>query len=260
MTSFKVKNSLLLLTQTISELRQNVKPLLEESFKHTNKNLFIYFNPLDAKRNILEPTQLEDRYQLKLLINQFYQNSSKLNPDVNITCLLHNVHSIKSNFKLNLDYDLILTDLLNNSDEKFFQFCEANVPTLKLEQTPVHSILCQKNSINLDKPCSNKNDLINAGLIYRNSIMGGTFDRLHVGHKIMLSEAVLLTTKRLLIGLTTESMLKSKKLCELIQDYEVRKEYLLTFLKQISPDLEIIIAPLVDPFGPSIVEEDYQVN
>lgn len=41
-------------------------------------------------------------------------------------------------------------------------------------------------------------------------VLGGTFDRLHVGHKILLSEAALRAQKRLVVGVTDVNMITSK--------------------------------------------------
>lgn len=40
-------------------------------------------------------------------------------------------------------------------------------------------------------------------------VLGGTFDRLHQGHKLLLTEAVLRSTKRVVIGVTDETMIRS---------------------------------------------------
>lgn len=41
-------------------------------------------------------------------------------------------------------------------------------------------------------------------------VLGGTFDRLHVGHKLLLTEAVLRAKKRVVVGVTDVNMVKSK--------------------------------------------------
>lgn len=41
-------------------------------------------------------------------------------------------------------------------------------------------------------------------------ILGGTFDRLHVGHKLMLTEAVLRANKSVTVGVTDVNLVKSK--------------------------------------------------
>lgn len=45
--------------------------------------------------------------------------------------------------------------------------------------------------------------------IYNHVVLGGTFDRLHNGHKIFLSEAILRCAKKLTIGVTSADMTKS---------------------------------------------------
>lgn len=45
--------------------------------------------------------------------------------------------------------------------------------------------------------------------VYKNVILGGTFDRLHNGHKILLSEAILHCNEKLTVGVTDTNMLKS---------------------------------------------------
>jgi phosphopantetheine adenylyltransferase / dephospho-CoA kinase len=42
---------------------------------------------------------------------------------------------------------------------------------------------------------------------YNTVVLGGTFDRLHVGHKILLSEAALRAHKRLVVGVTDVNMI-----------------------------------------------------
>jgi len=41
-------------------------------------------------------------------------------------------------------------------------------------------------------------------------VLGGTFDRLHDGHKLLLTEAVNRCACKLIVGVTDESMIQSK--------------------------------------------------
>lgn len=41
-------------------------------------------------------------------------------------------------------------------------------------------------------------------------VLGGTFDRLHIGHKLLLTEAVLRAKKRVIVGVTDVNMVQSK--------------------------------------------------
>lgn len=52
--------------------------------------------------------------------------------------------------------------------------------------------------------------------MYKNVVLGGTFDRLHIGHKIILSQAILRCTENLTIGVTEEIMLCSNFIFKII--------------------------------------------
>ena len=55
--------------------------------------------------------------------------------------------------------------------------------------------------------------------------MGGTFDNIHNGHKILITGAmnILKEDGYLYIGLTSEIMLTNKKYKEYLQKFELRK-------------------------------------
>ncbi|XP_030561161.1 bifunctional coenzyme A synthase [Drosophila novamexicana] len=92
--------------------------------------------------------------------------------------------------------------------------------------------------------------------IYPTVVLGGTFDRIHIGHKIFLTQAVLRTCKRLVVGVTTAAMTKGKILPELILPVEQRIAELREFLLDIDNTLQYDIVPIDDPFGPTQHDPD----
>ncbi|KAK7598241.1 hypothetical protein V9T40_006476 [Parthenolecanium corni] len=82
-------------------------------------------------------------------------------------------------------------------------------------------------------------------------VLGGTFDKLHVGHKVLLSEAVMKCKKKLTVGVSGEELLKNKILPEFIDDQATRIEEVGLFLKDIGPDLDYDIIQLTDIYGPT---------
>jgi cytidyltransferase-like protein len=84
---------------------------------------------------------------------------------------------------------------------------------------------------------------------------GGTFDRIHEGHKLLLFQQALISNK-ILVGITTNSMSKNKKFSEMIEDYDVRKKNVIKILYQINPLLNVKIVEIFDGFGPTIVEPE----
>uniref|UniRef100_A0A663DR28 Bifunctional coenzyme A synthase n=1 Tax=Aquila chrysaetos chrysaetos TaxID=223781 RepID=A0A663DR28_AQUCH len=88
--------------------------------------------------------------------------------------------------------------------------------------------------------------------------VGGTFDRLHGAHRLLLSACCLLARRRLLAGVADGDLLRHKLLTELIEPYELRAAKLREFLEDVKPSLHYDIVPLVDPYGPSVTDPDLQ--
>ncbi|XP_017499208.1 bifunctional coenzyme A synthase isoform X2 [Manis javanica] len=86
---------------------------------------------------------------------------------------------------------------------------------------------------------------------YHRGAVGGTFDRLHNAHKVLLSVACILAQEQLVVGVADKDLLKSKLLPELLQPYAERVEHLSEFLVDIKPSLTFDIIPLLDPYGPA---------
>jgi predicted metal-dependent HD superfamily phosphohydrolase/phosphopantetheine adenylyltransferase len=93
---------------------------------------------------------------------------------------------------------------------------------------------------------------------YENVVIGGTFDHLHEGHRILVSVAAILATKKLVIGLSTGPLLVKKKHREYMQSYAQREFALERFIHNINPSIRIDIVPLVDMFGPSGIRPELQ--
>ncbi|XP_070584981.1 bifunctional coenzyme A synthase-like [Erythrolamprus reginae] len=89
---------------------------------------------------------------------------------------------------------------------------------------------------------------------YSDVVVGGTFDRLQNGHKILLSVSCLLAENRLLIGVCDKELLENKLLKELILPLNQRLDKLIDFLVDVKPSLLFDFVPLHDSFGPSIVD------
>ncbi|XP_038610613.1 bifunctional coenzyme A synthase [Tachyglossus aculeatus] len=81
--------------------------------------------------------------------------------------------------------------------------------------------------------------------------VGGTFDRLHNAHKLLLSAACLLAEQRLLAGVADGNLLETKVLKELLQPFRERVARLSQFLVDVKPSLRFDLEPLLDPTGPA---------
>jgi pantetheine-phosphate adenylyltransferase len=88
--------------------------------------------------------------------------------------------------------------------------------------------------------------------------LGGTFDHLHEGHKLLISTA-LNVAEKVVIGLTTDELLKNKKYASKLEDYETRKKHLIEYIEKTSNLERVSILELNDPYGPPAHEKEYEV-
>lgn len=86
---------------------------------------------------------------------------------------------------------------------------------------------------------------------YRHSIIGGTFDHLHIGHKKLIDMAFS-RSEKVTIGLATEKLYRKKFLATLVDRYETRECELRKYLKEKDYLSRAEIIPLEDIFGPSL--------
>lgn len=86
--------------------------------------------------------------------------------------------------------------------------------------------------------------------------MGGTFDQLHHGHKVLLTLSAMVCKGTLIVGIMPDHLLKKKKLADKISPFHIRKRNVEDFLGWIKPSLRLDVVQLEDGYGPPIVEEN----
>jgi cytidyltransferase-like protein len=88
---------------------------------------------------------------------------------------------------------------------------------------------------------------------FRKVAVGGTFDELHKGHKVLLIQAFEVGEK-VLIGLCTDEFVKKMGKPHITAPYEARLKDLRAFLKKAGLSDKAEIIPLNDPYGKTLTD------
>ncbi len=86
---------------------------------------------------------------------------------------------------------------------------------------------------------------------------GGTFDRLHRGHKILLRRAFT-TSDRVIIGISTDAFAKTLRKPHEIDPYRRRRRGLVAFLQRLKLTSRARVLPLHDRYGPTVVNPNIE--
>jgi pantetheine-phosphate adenylyltransferase len=88
---------------------------------------------------------------------------------------------------------------------------------------------------------------------FAHAALGGTFDRLHIGHQHLIDFAAK-KAEKLTIGLTTNAFVRHKELSQLIQSYRDRRLAISSFLKKINAHKKSRIIALKSVFGSTLFD------
>ncbi|RWS08013.1 bifunctional coenzyme A synthase-like protein [Dinothrombium tinctorium] len=196
----------------------------------------------DANDAIAGEQCFVSKKQLTSIVPFIYRVASKTIPSIDVRVLINHPSDLKTK------PEILLTDCTSNG-ESFWQKYASTLFNARIKEVKFMDIVHQENEesefAEAEAQCRS----------YDNVCLGGTFDNLHNGHKVFLSEALLRCNKSLTIGVTDIEMIRKKVLWELIEPVETRMKYLREYLEQVDTSVLYKIVPIHDPFGPA-VEDD----
>lgn len=271
---------ILVLTSPLHVLPLRLVPVLSSAAQLVERTLYVHLHPGLNLGNGSQPRPvfIPPVVDLSALISRLYSNAADVCGHLDVRILLTNVRSqsaacsgttlpscpFPTPQSLSHSPEVLLTDFpvqdpgqshqVTQCLQKYTGHCYVCSPSLP--SVLLHPKLgsLQEEAHVLKEP-EEKGKLLET---YSDVVVGGTFDRLHGAHKTLLNISCLLASRRFLIGVCDQGMLKKKVLKELIEPYSQRVQRLREFLKDVKPSLLVEIVPLDDPLGVSVVDPQLQ--
>ncbi|KDQ18001.1 hypothetical protein BOTBODRAFT_154999 [Botryobasidium botryosum FD-172 SS1] len=160
--------------------------------------------------------------------------------------------------KILMRIDVQLRDLLS-SDGAEWKGVEWSVPwdvvfTIGEDSPPLPShvsptklpaVTSSRTNFEAQKPPSKSSDQLPV------VALGGTFDHIHAGHKILISIGAFLATEKLIVGVTSDALLVNKSNKEVLEPLDLRMDNVRDLLSIFKPSVEPYIVPIEDVYGPT---------
>ena len=218
----KFKTGLLLLHQHVKH--QNVSSILRQVIPLVEKKLYIDFQQSYRSEDSL-PGKSE---YFKLLLSVY--SRSRDEEFIDVLVLLPS--ALKNQKFRQIDHPIDV--LFVNSD---------NISSAEICDAVKNSILCSDEIELKDiKNVSNTTDLpedikldLDFTKPYNGVVIGGTFDRLHDGHKVLIQTALLLANKKLTVGVADGPLLDKKILKELVEPVHERIQNVIKIIEETKP-------------------------
>ena len=203
-------NGLLILNGVTT--KQHIYTCLKEASKYVQNNMYIEFLsgglPLKSKR------QLD-------VLNYIYNRPNDVCKSVHLHVLLPQAALVRSK---NLQVCIASENL------KLFQ--------KDFEKSVQKRYFFEKFTVRYINHPLDENEVDEAELtVYSGVVIGGTFDRIHDGHKLLLSTALLYTHKKLVVGVSDGPLLQKKILKELIEPIETRIRNVIELIETYKPGM-----------------------
>ncbi|EPS42079.1 hypothetical protein H072_3908 [Dactylellina haptotyla CBS 200.50] len=180
-------------------------------------------------------------YEVSAIVNKIYTLTEGINDKIHINViLLHEDYNacggviqhwtdFRRSSELGRWGSIFSVD--DEGDELFGPNCKNAMP-LQLEPDSVHEIWWKNRAGDKELPLREEHTI---------SCVGGTFDYLHAGHKLLLTMTAYMinshaTAPKIIIGLTGSELLKNKKHKEFVTSWETRCEATIGFLRGIIGD------------------------
>ena len=201
------QSGLLILTSPPVTLLRNIPSILTSAASHVQKVLYVHLVPGLHKTNDLIQTPIPCSTAIHKFITNIYVFAASHHRTLDLRVIMGNIgdqpqhpRPALNKYSLQHPYEVLLTNAESSSivgyAERYFS-------------QPVSDVAVRR--INVEDGGIVGDEMLDERIeMFDNIVMGGTFDRLHVGHKILLNDALIRCRRRLVIGVTDGPMNDSK--------------------------------------------------
>ncbi|XP_042864123.1 bifunctional coenzyme A synthase-like [Penaeus japonicus] len=247
---------LLILTQPVRKIIPSLSQTLKAASQHVNKTLYIHLDPLARIKSPELPQRLS---WYSRIITAIYSESSSQCQGMDVRVLMAGFkHLAEVPQKVSSSVDLVLLDQVREEAELLD--LKSRYESYLLGSKNKLIFLCEeagKESEETDEAVAvdgNVNSAANK--VFESVVVGGTFDHIHAGHKILLSEALLRCSRKFTAGIAEGPLLKNKTLSELIAPCQERIDTVKELVTDLDPTLDYHIVEITEPMGPTRWDPD----
>ncbi|KAL8624119.1 hypothetical protein ACOMHN_036122 [Nucella lapillus] len=267
-------NGLLILTQPVSALRAQIPRLLDQIASLVSTTLYIHLQPAACSSPALHSSLLSPvacTADVQSFISDVYGMSSSRCQKLDIRILLAHITNKPSPplpcYKLKKPLSVLLSDapfVLDSwkSDRaSMVQLLQKNFSHGITDSLAVQTVDQGSDGDNSGTSVGGKDSSKDSSSVlttYDYLALGGTFDRLHSGHRMLLSRSCLLCDKKITVGVTSQAMNARKTLKELISPPEEREAEVVEFISDVKPSIEVDPVCISDVYGPTVQVPEYQ--
>lgn len=205
---------LFILTQPLSHVRALIPKIIEEAAVIVSDTLYICLQPGLGSRDLASLsflTPLHNTKEVHDVAKNFYLTNSSVCHNLDIRILLSHIsRQSKGRYSLQKQVSVLISDSASLHDswnrDRLLLLRQMQATFANINDNVTFSYInLEDNSKCIDETNdqTENEETENEELqTYPNVVIGGTFDRLHSGHKLLLTESCLRTDNKLTVGIT----------------------------------------------------------
>lgn len=197
------RSGLIVLTSPLPRLQACASKLIDAAARQVEKTLYVHVLPgfqASTPQVIIPPCDHTRKFVLKL-----YASMAATHQHLDVRILLNNIVEQGTNIPDNpcsfhQGCNVVWTETNTNNHGIMLDYIKANFPSVCNAE---FRDLPEEAEGSYSSVVQSPGDLVK---VYDHVCLGGTFDRIHTGHKILLTQALLMCNKSLTVGVTDGDM------------------------------------------------------